>query len=105
MRGVFVAQERGETDRYVKAIFEAIFVNVKNMSDVEVVRATLIEAGIDFESYWKEIERDDVKSRLRDETDRAVQRGVFGVPTFFVGDELFFGQDRLEFVRDALGAA
>jgi 2-hydroxychromene-2-carboxylate isomerase len=104
MRGAFVAQERGEIDHYVKTVFEAIFVEVKNMNDVDVVRATLNEAGIDFEAYWKGIERDDVKMRLRVNTENAVKRGVFGVPTFFVGDELFFGQDSLEFVRDALRA-
>ena len=105
MRGVFVAQERGEIDRYVETIFEAIFVNSRNMSDIDVVHATFTDAGIDFESYWKEIERDDIKLKLRRNTDDAVGRGVFGVPTFFVGDQLFFGQDRLEFVSDALRSA
>lgn len=105
MRGVFVAQERGEIDRYVETIFEAIFVNSRNLSDIEVVKATLSEAGIDFEFYLKEIERDDIKLKLRRNTDHAVGRGVFGVPTFFVGDQMFFGQDRLEFVSDALRSA
>lgn len=102
MRGVFVAEERGELDRYMKAIWEATFVNSKNTSDPEVVKDVLNAVGIDFGSYLTEIEREDVKAKLRDNTDRAIRKGVFGVPTFFVGEALFFGQDRLEFVREAL---
>ena len=104
MRGVFVAEERGEIDHYIRTIFEAIYVHCRNMSDIETVRSTLAEEGFDAESYLKGVERDDLKLKLRRNTDQAVARGVFGVPTFFVGDQLFFGQDRLEFVRDALMA-
>jgi 2-hydroxychromene-2-carboxylate isomerase len=104
LRGVFVAEERGESDRYIQTVFEAIFVHCRNMSDMETVKAAFAEAGLDSGSYLREIERDDIKAKLRRNTDQAVARGVFGVPTFFVGEELFFGQDRLEFVRDALAA-
>jgi len=102
MRAVFVAEERGELDRYMKAVWEATYVNAMNMSDPEVVKTVLADSGIDYALYLAEIERDDVKAKLRENTERAIQRGVFGVPTFFVGDALFFGQDRLEFVREAL---
>jgi 2-hydroxychromene-2-carboxylate isomerase len=104
MRGVIVAQERAERDRYLKTIWDAIWLDSKNMSDPGVVDETLEAAGLDVEAYMRGIEREDVKAKLRESTLDAVRRGVFGVPSFFVGDELFFGQDRLEFVREALRA-
>jgi 2-hydroxychromene-2-carboxylate isomerase len=102
MRGVIVAQERAERDRYLKTIWDAIWLDSKNMSDPGIVNATLKVADLDVEAYTKGIEREDIKAKLRDTTQDAIRRGVFGVPTFFVGNELFFGQDRLEFVREAL---
>lgn len=102
MRGVLVAEERGEADRYVQTVFEATFVQGRNMSDPQVVVATLREAGFDADAYVREVERSDIKARLAQNTAQAVARGAFGVPTFFVGEEMFFGQDRLEFVREAL---
>jgi 2-hydroxychromene-2-carboxylate isomerase len=102
MRGAFVAEERGELARYLKALFEAIWVDARNLSDADEVRQTLEGAGLDPDAYFTGIERADVKDRLRQNTDDAVARGVFGVPTFFVGERMFFGQDRLEFVKRAL---
>jgi len=102
MRGVFIAQERGELDRYTKTVWEAIWLDCRNMSEPAIVNEALEAAGIDAGAYAAGIEREDIKAKLRENTQDAVRRGVFGVPTFFVGNELFFGQDRLEFVRDAL---
>ncbi len=72
------------------------------MSEADEVRNTLVEAGLDADTYFAEIQRDEIKDRLRSNTDEAVSRGAFGVPTFFVGDQMFFGQDRLHFVKQAL---
>jgi len=105
MRGIFVAEERGELARYMKAVWEATFVDRENMSDPEVAKRVLAAVGIDYGAYLTEIEREDIKAKLRENTERAIRRGVFGVPSFFVGEELFFGQDRLEFVREALRSA
>lgn len=102
MRGSLVAAERGEATAYVDAIFDAIYVHQRNLSDLQLVRQTLNEAGLDANAYLEAIERPDIKANLVSNTDDAVRRGVFGVPTFFVNGELFFGQDRLEFVVDAL---
>ena len=60
--------------------------------------------ALDAEEFRALTERDDVKARLKATTEAAVERGVFGAPTFFVGDEMFFGQDRLDFVEEALAA-
>ena len=97
-----MAEDRGEADRYVKTVFEAIWVHERNLSEPQEVRAVLDSAGFDPEVYFVEIERDQIKERLRHNTDDAVARGVFGVPTFFTDGEMFFGQDRLHFVRSAL---
>ena len=102
MRGSFVAAERNETFRYVDAVFDAIYARGCNLSDMKVVDETLIEAGLDAGAYLQGMGRDDVKQKLLNSTDSVIARGVFGVPSFFVNDELFFGQDRLEFVVEAL---
>jgi 2-hydroxychromene-2-carboxylate isomerase len=102
MRGSLLAEERGEFHRYCDAVFDAVYARERNLSDMELVRRTLDEAGLDVEAYLHGIERADLKEKLTRNTERAVARGVFGVPSFFVGDELFFGQDRMEFVIEAL---
>ena len=102
MRGSFVAAERNETFRYVDAVFDAIYARGRDLSDMKVVDETLIEAGLDAGAYLQGMGRDDVKQKLLNSTDSVIARGVFGVPSFFVNDELFFGQDRLEFVVEAL---
>ncbi len=105
LRGSFIAAERNETTRYVGAVFGAVFEQGRNLDDMAVVRQCLDGAGLDAKAYLEGIERADVKDRLRRSTDDALARRVFGVPTFMVDGELFFGQDRIEFVMDALGRA
>lgn len=102
MRGSFIAVERNETFRYVDAMFDAIYVHGRNLSDLTRVEETLREAGLDADAYLDGIGREDIKQKLLRNTEEAIARRVFGVPTFFVNDELFFGQDRLEFVVEAL---
>lgn len=102
MRGVFVAEERGELDAYLGAMFEANFMRARNLTEADEVRNTLVEAGLDADTYFAGIQRGDIKDRLRKNSDAAVSRGAFGVPTFFVGEQMFFGQDRLHFVKQAL---
>lgn len=102
MRGSFVAAERDETFRYVDAMFDAIYVHGRNLSDLTLVEETLSEAGLDADAYLDGIGREDIKQKLLRNTEEAIARRVFGVPTFFVNNELFFGQDRLEFVVEAL---
>jgi 2-hydroxychromene-2-carboxylate isomerase len=104
MRGALLAEERGEMRRYGDVVFDAIYVHRRNLSDLAVVKETLRDAGLDVEAYLQGIDRVDIKERLTRNTERAIARGVFGVPSFFVGDELFFGQDRLDFVVEALHA-
>ena len=87
---------------YVAAVFRAIWVDALNMNDPATVGAVLQRAGFDAPKILALTQQQDVKDRLRAVTDEAVARGVFGAPTMFVGDQMFWGQDRLDFVRDAI---
>ena len=91
-------------DLFCSTIFQAIWVDAKNMNDLAVVGMVLHEAGFDAAAMLALSSLQEVKDLLKAQTQAAVDRGVFGAPSFFVGDEMFWGQDRLEFVRDALMA-
>ncbi len=107
MRGA-VAMQIKHPERfhdYVDAVFRAIWVDGRDMNDASVVAGVLQKAGLDPAMIMAEVTSADVKGALRNTTDEAVSRGVFGAPTMFVGPAMFFGQDRLDFVREALDAA
>ena len=87
---------------YCAAMFCAIWVDAQNMSDPGVVAHVLSQAGFDAQALLALGSEPAVKDELKTATDAAVQRGVFGAPTFFVDDKMFWGQDRLDFVREAL---
>ena len=89
---------------YVASMFKAMWVEPRNLGDAAVLAATIAEAGLDAEALLALAADLEVKAALVATTDEAVAQGVFGAPSFFVGGKLFFGQDRLEFVRDALAA-
>ena len=102
MRGAVVAEAAGYLDRYTDAVFAGMWQRGLNMADEAVTADVLREAGLDDRHILQRIGEDAIKQKLKADTEAAVQRGVFGAPTFFVGDEMFFGQDRLDFVEDAL---
>jgi 2-hydroxychromene-2-carboxylate isomerase len=89
---------------YVKAMFHAMWVEPCNLGDPEVVATTLRNEGFDATAFAALTGDAAVKAKLIALTDEAVRRGVFGAPTMFVGNEMFFGQDRLDFVREALSS-
>ena len=84
------------------ALFRAMWVEKQNIGDPSVLGAVLVAAGLDAASLIALAERQDVKDALKANTEEAIRRGAFGAPTMFVGDTMFFGQDRLDFVREAL---
>jgi 2-hydroxychromene-2-carboxylate isomerase len=88
--------------RYLDAMFRATWVDQQNLNDPAVVGQVLQAAGFDPAAMLALASQQDVKDHLKQLTEAAVQRGVFGAPTMFVGDEMFWGQDRLDFVREAL---
>ncbi|WP_038214509.1 2-hydroxychromene-2-carboxylate isomerase [Xenophilus azovorans] len=87
---------------YGRAVYQAMWVDERDMNDPAVVAEVLAAASLDPAALVALAGRQDVKDRLKAVTTEAVERGVFGAPTMFVGDEMFWGQDRLDFVREAL---
>lgn len=92
-------------DAFTSAVFEAIWVHALNLNDPQVAADALTAAGYPAELVQGLMNDPEVKARLKTATEEAVARGVFGAPTLFVGDAMFFGQDRLDWVREALAGA
>ncbi|KNZ33239.1 MAG: DSBA oxidoreductase [Methylibium sp. NZG] len=91
-------------DALLRAVFTATWLDERNLNDAAVAGQMLAAAGFDPAQIVALAGDADVKAALRTTTEEAIARGVFGAPTMFVGDEMFFGQDRLDFVREALAA-
>jgi len=102
MRGAAGYQGSEHFEHYVETVFEALWVQQKNLSKPEVVAEVLSAAGFAPVEFERLVSDETVKERLKATTEEAIKRGVFGAPTFFVGDEMHFGQDRLDFVAEAL---
>jgi 2-hydroxychromene-2-carboxylate isomerase len=102
MRGATGLIEDTRFLHYCDAVFDAMWREPKNLGDLAELAPVLRRAGVEADEFRALVDREDVKARLKATTEDAVARGVFGAPTFFVGEEMFFGQDRLEFVEVAL---
>lgn len=110
MRGVMLAKKLDLFEAYVAAVYAGMWEQQLNMGELDVFHRVLDEAGLPAQEFMEHIGDSDVKQGLIKATEEAVRRGVFGSPTFFVGDEMFFGKDRLreveeEFVRQREDAA
>jgi len=100
LRGAIVAKDRGAFDRYHRSAFRATWSEARPTSDRAVAAALLAEAIGSTQAEAEAAMADGaVKTKLRENTEQAVARGVFGTPTFFVGDEMFWGHDRMSYVR------
>ena len=106
MRGAAGLQMRQPADfmRYLELVHRGMWETPTNLGDPAVLAATLTAAGFDAEAFTALVADPEVKARLVANTEEAVVRGAFGAPTFFVGETMFFGQDRLDFVREALAS-
>jgi 2-hydroxychromene-2-carboxylate isomerase len=105
MRGAIAARQLGVFERYVDEIYRHMWADPKKLDDPGVLRAALVESGLDAERLLALVQTQEVKDALLANTQRSVERGTFGSPTFFVGDEIFFGKDRLREVEEAIAAA
>lgn len=105
MRGAIAAQHLGCFMPYVEAIMTAMWEKGLNTGDLDVVRLLLDEAGLDGAAILAKADEPDVKAELVANTEKAAGRGAFGVPTFFVGPDMFWGKERLGQVEDALVAS
>jgi len=104
MRGATGLQMRRPEDfpRYLDVVHRALWEAGADLGDAGVLAATLAAGGFDVDAFLAMVGDPEVKAKLVATTEEAVARGVFGAPTFFVGEAMFFGQDRLDFVREAL---
>jgi 2-hydroxychromene-2-carboxylate isomerase len=104
MRGFLAAEEMGKSPEYLNAVFSAMWIDQQNMGDIDTVKTVLNIANIDAEALLQMSETAAIKSALIEKTEAAVKRGIFGAPTMFMSDEMYFGQDRLDFIEENLQA-
>jgi 2-hydroxychromene-2-carboxylate isomerase len=100
MRAAVAAQFEGVFERYIDAAFHHMWVEPKKMDDPEIALAALSASGLDAAQLLARAQQGDVKARLIENTQAAVERGAFGSPTFFVGSEMFFGKEQLREVEE-----
>jgi 2-hydroxychromene-2-carboxylate isomerase len=100
MRAAVAAQLEGVFEKYADAAFHHMWVEPKKMDDPEVAMKALTASGIDAAKLFARAQEPDVKAKLIENTQNAVERGAFGSPTFFVGNEMFFGKEQLREVEE-----
>ncbi|MDB5446829.1 MAG: oxidoreductase [Phenylobacterium sp.] len=103
MRACLVVQPLGKLVPFARAAFEALWIHGQDLAKDEVLTAVCDRAGVDAEMVLREIATPELKARLWDNTNELMDRGGFGSPTFFVdGDDMYFGNDRVMLVEDAV---
>jgi 2-hydroxychromene-2-carboxylate isomerase len=105
MRAAVAAQLEGVFEKYVEAAFHHMWVEPKKMDDPEVAMKAFTSSGLDSARLFARAQESDVKSKLIDNTQKAVERGAFGSPTFFVGKEIFFGKEQLREVEELISSS
>ena len=100
MRAAVAAQMEGVFEKYVDAAFHHMWVEPKKMDDPEIAIAALTASGLDAKRLLARAGEPDVKAKLIENTQSAVERGAFGSPTFFVDNEIFFGKEQLRDVEE-----
>jgi 2-hydroxychromene-2-carboxylate isomerase len=105
MRGAIAARRIGVFERYVDEMYRHMWAEPKKLDDPDVLRAALFESRLDGDRIFALVQTQDVKDELLANTQRSVERGTFGSPTFFVGEEIYFGKDRLRDVEEAIGGS
>ncbi|MFL6817500.1 MAG: 2-hydroxychromene-2-carboxylate isomerase [Bradyrhizobium sp.] len=105
MRAAVAAQLEGVFEKYVEAAFHHMWVEPKKMDDPEVAMKAFTSSGLDAARLFARAQESDVKSKLIDNTQQAVERGAFGSPTFFVGREIFFGKEQLREVEELISGS
>ncbi len=102
MRGAIFAQENGIFDKYVEVVFKSMWVDNKKMDDLEVIQSVLLENGLPVKEIVEGTQAQKIKDKLIENTNEAVQKGIFGAPSMLVGDELFFGKETLQDVEELI---
>ena len=102
IRGAVGAQKDGYLDKYIDEVLKHMWEEPKKMDDPAVIKEALTESGFDAERLMEQMQDPEIKAQLISNTEEAVNRGTFGIPTFFVGEEIFFGKDTLWQVEELL---
>ena len=102
MRGAVLAQRENILEKYMQVMFEAIWVKAMNLNDQEILTNIAEKSGIDPNQFAEEISSDEIKNKLRKNTEFAISKGAFGVPTYYLDDEMFWGIDSVKFLLDDL---
>ena len=102
VRGALVAERDGYLMKYIDAMIDALWEQELKLDDPEVLHKALADTGFDADKIMTDMGDEAIKAKLLENTNAAVERGAFGIPTFFVGDEIFFGKERLGQVEEML---
>lgn len=102
MRGCILLEPRGLLPVFARAVFEAYWGEDLDISQDEVLAGICGDVAVDAASFFEGIAQPAIKDRLRQNTDEAMARGAFGSPSIFVGDDMYFGNDRMPLIRDAI---
>ena len=97
MRGVLIAEEDGIANQYIDRIFEAVWVSGLNLNDQAIIDRVLKNLEINPKTFALRLSNQNIKDKLKKRTQEAFEKGIFGTPTFYVNNKVFWGQDRLEF--------
>jgi 2-hydroxychromene-2-carboxylate isomerase len=103
LRAALFAGQRGRAPEFASAAFRKVFVESRSLTEPDALEDAAAEAGLDPAEVDEAIQRADIKERLKEQTNDAAERGVTGIPTVAIGDELFWGDDRLEEAAAAAG--
>ena len=102
MRGAILAQKKDILEDYMQSMFDSMWLKGLNLNDQEILTQVASESGIDPNDFAEGISSDEIKNELKENTQFAIDKGAFGVPTYFLEDEMFWGIDSIKFLLDAL---
>ena len=105
VRGAIAAEMDGYLEDYIEKVLVHMWEEPKKMDDPEVIKAAFEESGFDSEKLLGQMQDPDVKAKLISNTEEAVKRGLFGIPTFFIDDEMYFGKDTIWMIEEILTAS
>ena len=102
MRGAIAAQNNGQLEAYIEVGLSSMWEQELKLDDPEIFVQAMTDAGLNGQTLLESTQDPEVKAKLMGNTAAAVERGAFGIPTFYVGDEMFFGKERLQQIKEEL---
>ena len=105
VRGAIAAEMDGYLEDYIEKVLVHMWEEPKKMDDPEVIKGAFEESGFDSEKLLEQMQDPEVKAKLISNTEEAVKKGLFGIPTFFIDDEMYFGKDTIWMIEEILAAS